>query len=1053
MFARSILVSILLTCCAGGQLAQVADLSATSDREADERITSVDDRRHAITTLQAQAGELRKAGRPIEAARTLNRVGRFQIRLFLKSEAVATFQEALRLLEQTPDVETRIESLNGIGDAYRGLSDCARAQVTLNESLTLSRQNASKAGEAEALLTLSECQNYHDHERALGSAREALKLWESLNDKRRIAETHTAIGAYEMAHNELIESEQDFNAALAIWRELNAMSEQAEVLINLGFVENRKGAWQDSLSFYTEAQTHIDAEAEPYQMGQITAGMAEAFIETGLPEIGLAKFRDALAYYRQTKNQRAVIAMEWGIGRAQFLAGDYAGALASLEGARGEAEAIQEVMLTAMCNDFLGRTYNALNRLPEALAHLAAAFDGYTRAKNPLEIARTRALMGAIYESQGNVAGARRQYQTALDGFRALSDRVNESAALYALGRLELQQNNLDEAENYLKQSIDLTENVRRISTSRDLTAAFSATIHDRYQTYVECLMRKHHDNRNPALSIRAFEVSDSARARSLAEMLRATGTNLISSFDPEMAVREMSLRQSLRVKEDARVALLSTNYSKADLEALNRELAALESEYKQLTEYIRARYPAYERITRPNFLTLAEIQAQVLGDDQTILLEYSLGTNQSYLWAVTRTQISAYELPGRAEIERQALHLYSLLSVGDPNGSTQVEQRGRSEEDLAAATAALSQTLLAPVAGQLGTKRLLIVADGALQYIPFQILTPPGNRMSGLSGLPSSGYPRPLMLDHDIINEPSAAILALAFNLSANSPARGSVAVLADPVFQSDDPRITSRATSSTPAISSKPVTSVFRGAGPVHEGMPRLLGSRDEAAAIISIVPWQTGFEAVDFDASRATVNAAQLDHYNIVHFATHAFIDEKSPESSGIVLSLFDRKGAPQEGFLRLNDIYNLRMPVNLVVLSACQTGLGKDVRGEGLIGLTRGFMYAGASAVMASLWKVDDEATSELMKRFYRGMFQDNLAPAAALRQAQTAMWQERRWHSPYYWGAFVIQGRYDQTQNFSPAAPVAQKSVIAAGLVSTFVLMAFLFLGRRRSARV
>src|SRR5205085_9833483 len=133
------------------------------------------------------------------------------------------------------------------------------------------------------------------------------------------------------------------------------------------------------------------------------------------------------------------------------------------------------------------------------------------------------------------------------------------------------------------------------------------------------------------------------------------------------------------------------------------------------------------------------------------------------------------------------------------------------------------------------------------------------------------------------------------------------------------------------------------------------------------------------------------------------------------SGVVLSLLDREGKPQEGFLRLHEIYNLRLTADLVVLSACQTGLGNDVKGEGLIGLTRGFMYAGAKGVVASLWKVDDEATAELMKRFYAGMFTQGLTPAAALRQAQLEMWQSRRWHEPYYWAAFVIQGQYDQKE--------------------------------------
>jgi CHAT domain-containing protein len=151
--------------------------------------------------------------------------------------------------------------------------------------------------------------------------------------------------------------------------------------------------------------------------------------------------------------------------------------------------------------------------------------------------------------------------------------------------------------------------------------------------------------------------------------------------------------------------------------------------------------------------------------------------------------------------------------------------------------------------------------------------------------------------------------------------------------------------------------------------------------------------------------------LGQYRIVHFATHGLINSEHPELSGLVLSLVDENGKPQDGFLRMSDIFNLEMPADLVVLSACQTALGKEVKGEGLVGLTRGFMHAGARRVVASLWQVDDLATAELMKRFYSGMLKENLRPAAALRAAQTEMSGSSRWSSPYYWAGFVIQGEW------------------------------------------
>src|SRR5207244_13170327 len=170
--------------------------------------------------------------------------------------------------------------------------------------------------------------------------------------------------------------------------------------------------------------------------------------------------------------------------------------------------------------------------------------------------------------------------------------------------------------------------------------------------------------------------------------------------------------------------------------------------------------------------------------------------------------------------------------------------------------------------------------------------------------------------------------------------------------------------------------------------------------------------GMQALDFKASRATVMSPVLGQYRMVHFATHGLVDSKHPELSGLVLSLVDEQGRPQNGFLGLQDIYNLNLPAELVVLSACETGLGKSIQGEGLVGLTRGFMYAGATRVVASLWKIDDLATAELMKQFYQGMLgREHLSPAAALRAAQLAMLKKRNREAPYYWAAFSLLGEW------------------------------------------
>jgi CHAT domain-containing protein len=734
--------------------------------------------------------------------------------------------------------------------------------------------------------------------------------------------------------------------------------------------------------------------------------------------------------------------MVWGIGKTLYMLGNYPEALANLERALADAEAIKEPTLVAMCNDYLGRTYGALGDHASALSHFEVARELYTRASSPLEAARVRALMGQVYERRGRVEDARQHYRSALETFRAVNDHVNQSATLYALGNLELSQNKLGFAADYLRQSIEVTENMRRISTSRDLTAAFSATVHERYEKYVECLMRQH-DEAEPAqsLAVRAFETSESARARSLTELLRATQTNFVPGLDPTLPEQEKSLRQSLRVKEDEKVALLGRRYEPEELAALEAERERLEAEYKQLTEIIRARYPSYEQMTRPVAWDLRRIQEQVIGDDETVLLEYSLGADRSYLWAVTLGDIRSYELPAQSRINDAAQKVYKLLAA---------RPGARGAEEFDAEARELSRMILSPVAAQfINKRRVIIVADGALHYIPFQVLPSP------------SSVGDPLVADYEIVNAPSASILGeLRQEATRRQPSK-ILAAFGDPVFESNyalqkdvtgGDKLAALRTLETERWSFALRDIELKGDSFDPSVIQPLFYATRELSNLRDVVAEEDTFVAEKFAATREQLLDADLTQYAILHFATHGFLDPKRPEKSGLVLSTVDREGRAQNGFVGLQDIYKLRAPVELVVLSACRTGLGKDVRGEGLIGLTRGFMYAGASSVVASLWEVDDEATAELMKQFYINMLRRGSTPAAALREAQNSVRQRPEWRSPYFWAAFTLQGEFREVIKTAPAATALtfyRKLILGGALLLTLlVVLGWLYRHRR-----
>ena len=446
--------------------------------------------------------------------------------------------------------------------------------------------------------------------------------------------------------------------------------------------------------------------------------------------------------------------------------------------------------------------------------------------------------------------------------------------------------------------------------------------------------------------------------------------------------------------KADLQRRLIRHKHTEAEGIAASKELDGLVIELENIQSRIRQTSPHYAALTQPLPLNLEEIQTKVL-DEDTALLEYSLGLERSFVWLVTPTSVSVFELPSRLKIEsavKQALQPIDRAESADQwrNGRCPRHRIRSADQSYFTAAARVSEMLLGPVALEIESKRLLIVGEGILQYLPFAALPEPGSGERVRSA--------PLVAKHEIVTAPSASVLALLRQETAGrKPAQKTLAVFADPVFSSNDDRFGLQRSRS--------------GRDPNGPGFLRLRFSRYEAEEIARLAPKDSTWKVLDFEASRDSALDTRLGRYRIVHFATHSVLDNVRPELSGIVLSLYDRSGQGKSGFLRLYDIYNLRLGSDLVVLSACQTALGEEIKGEGLIGITRGFLYAGAPRVVASLWEVDDRATAELMKRFYEGMFVRHETAAAALRAAQLEVWRIRGWDAPYYWAAFLLQGEW------------------------------------------
>ena len=856
---------------------------------------------------------------------------------------------------------------------------------------------------ARELLALSETQNDTNHSLAIETAQQALALFTSANDLEGMAEAYNDLGRYHLAQNDLFEAAQFFDSSIQLWQQQNNRAEEAAVSIQRGYVESRKGEWLSAIDYFARAQNLMTqtGNPDPAQLARIESGLAYVFRESGLLQSALSHYEQALNYYRQTTEYGLVTRMTLLIGYTQFLSGNYAAAISSINEALAAYSKPENALARAECHEYLGQIYLAQGEYDQAREHLQLALPVYQSAGNSREAAQVIAFIGQIDEQEGAVARARSRYLEASTTFRRVSDRINDAAVRFALGRLELKNGNYEAAETYLKESIDDTENIRRDLTSRVFAAAFSASVHDRYAAYIDCLIHKHKSRPSEGFDVLALQASELARGRSLAELLRDTQTNVVAGVDPQLVQQEKMLRQSIRAKVDERISILAGPYRKEELDEVEGALARLREEHDRVSEKLRNVNPAFDRIFAPTAYSLPEIQSKVVDDNQTMLLEYFVGENASYLWAVTQKNVKLYELPPEAKITEAAARVYKLLEQQPAKDS---------ENDLPRATNDLAKMVLAPVADQLNARQLIVVADGALNYIPFQLLPA------------SSSNNQPLVETYEIINVPSASILGQLREekLKRQAPAKV-LAAFGDPAFAANYARLKGTSEADSAVIAkvneSDPRDSASRAIELSDNSVdPSLIQplfySRRELANLREIAGDNSLF-ATGFNASRKVFESTDLSQFSIVHLATHGQFSPKTPEQSGFYLSMVDPERRRQNGYMTLQDVYGLQAPVDLVVLSACRTALGKEVRGEGLIGLTRGFMHAGASSVAASLWEVDDEATAELMKHFYANMLQKGMTPAAALRAAQNTIRRDPQWQSPHFWAAFTLQGEYKQ----------------------------------------
>ena len=819
-------------------------------------------------------------------------------------------------------------------------------------------------------------------EQAIVQYRQAAPLWHDLHDTAQEAKALEQIGVMSLRLGNFQVALENLSAALPMFQSVGDKQEEQGALNNIGLVQSRLGNQRRAIEVEEQSLRLAQQIGNRNEEAVVLNNLGLAYHEQGDERQAVGEFEKALAIQHELGNVASAGAAWSNLGAIHYTQGDLEESLQAFERAlalrkqgndrRGEANTTGKI---AVLRHAFGQDEEALQLFQKALEidrEVGDRSEESTATMNMGSVLMALARYPQAVETFDRAMRLQQQWGKTKDWGNQLGAKA---VALTAMGQYEAAQTALNEALA-AQRSI---ENRRGESESLARLAALQFA------------------RGNPAEGVQpateaARIAADIGEKRSRAEALyrlarcqKALGHEIeaLAAIDEALGIAE-TVREGVP-DYDLRASFFSTVRDQYDLKvalqvAVGDVKGAFEtaeaSRARSLYDLLRNRLPSG---TAPETgkVSLVELAKEL--DPKTVVLEYSLGREASYLFVVTSEGVREIPLEGRGQIEAVARKLYAAWSA---------------HQDSPPDCAALSRMLLGRVRDDIRGKRVVVVPDGALAYIPFDALfAGPGHR---------------LIENNDVVAVVSLSSLKLMRDRTRDrAPALKLVAVFADPVFSGKDPRVRRDLKASSQAARGAELTRSAGDAGLAD--LERLVSSRREAAAISALAPDKQRWEALDFDASLAAVHDPKLADFRIVHFATHGLMNSRDPRLSGLVFSLVDRQGRPQNGFLRADEVANLKLGADLVVLSACQTALGKELRGEGLLGLARGFMYAGAPRVIASLWRVADSATSDLMSSFYQALLGSHVPASEALRSAKLRLMRNPLRSAPYYWAGFSLEG--------------------------------------------
>ncbi len=907
----------------------------------------------------------------IEQAKELSRAVRLS-RQGARREAISIIQESVDLLRQTGDSRGEAEALINLG---RTLIAEHRYQDALECNLRaeqLSRQSGESALHASALYNVGLAYGWlNQTDRAVECYQEALDLFRQLGHLESQALALNNIAVNYDNRGEPHRAIELYRRALDIHLRLGLRRRGAGVRNNLAMALWGLGENQQALTHLGQALPTLRSLEDRWGEANALTNLGAVHWTVGAHQQSVDHLQQALRLWRQIGDSLQEATTLTNLGHAYTKLGEPSRALELFQKALEISRTLGNRAREGHTLSTLGSAYLSLGRHQEAEAAFKQSLQirqatgnrwGQSRVLH--QMGKSLINRGAYFKAAANLSQAR---QLAIE----VGDRPGEASILYETARLHKKRGQVAQALEPIRLAVEISESLRTKVDSHNLRASYLARQQDVYELYLEILL----DNESAPPVAEAFRISELSRARTLLEMLQEA--DLDSTVDESLRIREKANQIRLsRLQTELRRQGVADDSEK--LEQIKAQILDLEKERTQLEAELRIRDPRLDRLKNPRIPGLGAIQ-RALSQGEA-LVEYFLGQRIAFALVVRRHDARLLRLAQAERIEHQVDQL--LESMSRP-GRRNAGRYRRLALDL-------YQELMAPLEGHLaGTSRLVIIPHGALFHLPFEALL-----RSGAAPNPSRGFQQlDYLLRHWSIRYVQSAQVYQELQRNASAKVRlpdesKSLVAFADPIYPSGKNTTTSQS-------------------GWTGVRLRRLPESLREAQSIGALYGRDRTSLFVGAEASEENLkNNPLVSSAQVLHLAAHGLVREDRPNHSGLFLS-YDSDPA-EDGILQVFEIFKLRLQADLVVLSACESGKGRQLRGEGVLGLTRAFLYAGAPSLVVSLWQVADGPTADFMLTFHRQL-RTGGSKSDALRSAKLEAIQSGTRSHPFYWAPFVLIG--------------------------------------------